>query len=1097
MAVIPHNTGAPAAYETDRADAGVVFPEEVFVTGLDLNDMQRLERLRSKRASDLIARDGDRVSGADIVIVRNAAPATTVTATLAAGRIYLDGDVRDVAERIITSVPGTGEVRVGVRLRRTVATHLTDTALVGPHPGSEAEGEPIGQRVVETAIWALETETQPGTFFTVYTLLDGIPVDQIEPPALSPVIAQIAVYDKDANGNYIVEGCDVTAFGRVGTDQVFSIKEGRANILGFKRVREYSLRVAEPEAPDLEQINAEPQTYTAATGAANVITVNRPPIASVQTVIVVKRITETVVRGTTPGGLDALSKSSVVGIESVVQGGTTYVQTTSYVLAGSNVSWAPGGPEPAASSSYDVTYLYNEAQAVDSVTATTVTVSGGVNGRPILVTYTSKVPRVDLICLDITGAPVYVKGISARTNAVPPPTPSSLLKLAEVWNDWLNVPRIVNNGTRNYTYDSQRRLFDRLIDMLDQFDRSQSARDILEREPVSKRGIFTDVFTDDVYRDQGLAQTAASAAGVLQLAIDPVLNLGVNTAFRHLPFTEQIVVRQDLRTSGMRINPYANFTAMPAALTLEPPVDFWTETNSVWTSDITREFQAAPGQPPGSTTITEQVDETLGAARFLRVRAVTFTIDGFGAGENLATLTFDGIDVKPSGTQTANSAGQITGSFNIPANVPVGRRLVEATGAAGSFCRAIYVGDGSITTLTLRRVTLVAREAPPPVTVIQQTIINQVSQIVTVWDQPTFARDNGRQLDQDGGGNGGMADPLAQTFSLNEPRMIVGLNFWIDAIGDRINGVRVQLANVQNGFPTNEVLAEVFISMATPNVGDMVQARFRAPVFCEVGREYAFVILTDDADHAVKVAKLGDVYDLGDGRQGRVSSQPYTTGVLLASANRLTWTPVQEADLAFQVVAANFTATETTVSLWTGAFSNISDVVVRAGLEIPSAQTTIRFEIVRASGEVIRFAERQQVPFSDFVTETVTLRAVLSGTARLSPIMFPGALLIAGRIRTSGTYVTRVFPMGTAIRVRAIFAALLPAGASITVAVDAVNNVWTNVPSISTGVLGGGWNEPVHELTPYTAASGGRIRITLNGGPGARPFVARLRAYSV
>jgi hypothetical protein len=111
--------------------------------------------------------------------------------------------------------------------------------------------------------------------------------------------------------------------------------------------------------------------------------------------------------------------------------------------------------------------------------------------------------------------------------------------------------------------------------------------------------------------------------------------------------------------------------------------------------------------------------------------------------------------------------------------------------------------------------------------------------------------------------------------------------------------------------------------------------------------------------------------------------------------------------------------------------------------------------------------------------------------------MFPGTLLIAGRIRTSGTYVTRVFPMGTAIRVRAIFAALLPAGASITVAVDAVNNVWTNVPSISTGVLGGGWNEPVHELTPYTAASGGRIRITLNGGPGARPFVARLRAYSV
>jgi hypothetical protein len=47
--------------------------------------------------------------------------------------------------------------------------------------------------------------------------------------------------------------------------------------------------------------------------------------------------------------------------------------------------------------------------------------------------------------------------------------------------------------------------------------------------------------------------------------------------------------------------------------------------------------------------------------------------------------------------------------------------------------------------------------------------------------------------------------------------------------------------------------------MATPVVGDLIEARFDAPVFCTAGCEYCFVILTADGDHAVAIAKLGDV----------------------------------------------------------------------------------------------------------------------------------------------------------------------------------------------------------------------------------------------
>lgn len=1072
MTTNPHPSGLPDAYLSDRiGDARLVTAEGQFLHGVDLNDMQDLAERRVRRVGDMVARDGDRVAGCEIIVVADPSPATTVTVTLGAGTVYADGDARSVDAAILTAVPGSGEVRIGIKISSALVTYEADVSLVGPAPGTEAEGEPRAARVVEAAVWARETDSQDGVFFTVYVLRDGVPIDQTAPSSLTPVFSQIATYDFDANGHYAVTGCEVSALGKSGADQIFSIREGVANIRGWKRTREYALRHAEPETYDLETITAETHTYTAATGAANTVTVNRPPISSVTSVVVVKRITETVVRGATAGGLDALTKASVVAIESVVQGATTYTATTDYVLSSDKVSWAPAGAEPAGSSSYQVTYLYNEAQALDSVTDTTVVVSGGVNGRPVLVTYASKLPRVDLMCLDQSGSPVYVKGISARLGAVAPVAPAKLLKLAEVSNDWLATPVVTNNGPRNFTYETQGRYFQRLIDMLDLFDRERNRRDILEREPSAKRGIFTDNFVDDTFRDQGLSQTASSADGVLSLAIDPVLIQALNTTWKVLPWSEEIVVSQAQATSGLVINPYANFTAMPAGLKLEPPVDYWTEISTVWTSDATREVQALPDGPSGqSLTSTQIVDTNTSTARFIRTRSVAFTVEGFGVGEILSALTIDGVSVLPVGTLTADSAGIITGTFTIPANtIPSGTRRVVATGAAGSFASALYVGEGVIATTVVQRSTLVLRPAVNPVAFVS--------------------------LFEGGGGQGN--DPLAQSFALPEDRMIVGVNVKFTAIGVRSKGVRVQLAEMVNGFPGTTVLAEAFINMQSIVVGSLVQARFSAPVFCSADRQYCFVFLTDDDTHALAIARLGDVIDLGSGKQTRVSSQPYTTGVLFASANRLSWTAIQDSDLFFDVVAAHFTSTSLTVSLWSGAFTNISDIVVRASGEIPNADASIRYELVRADGSVIRFSDGQRVPFTAFVSETVTIRAVLSGSSKVSPILYPGALLIGGRIRTSGTYATRVFSMGTAIRVRAIFEALLPAGSGVTVEVDAADGAWTTVPNLSTDVLGAGWTEPTHQLTPHTAANGGRVRITMTGGPGARPYIARLRAYSI
>jgi hypothetical protein len=1102
-----HPSGLPAAYQRTRPNTeDVVFREgqQFYAQGAELNEAQAILRAKTQRVGNLTAKDGDRVEGCSIVVEGDFDEGEwtgTGTVTITPGRIYVLGDVRPIGGVVFEDLDLEGDVIIGVRVIVDNVTEEEDDSLNGLHPGTAAEGEPGAARRDIALAWGYEGDSEDGELYQVYVLKDGTPLDQSPPPALTNVIQQIARYDYDAHAHYIVDGCEVTALGVFDGGQLFSIAAGTANVLGFKRIRESAIRHWVEEDPDLETINAEPHTFTGPTDGQTVFTVNRAPIDEVISCVLVRRITESVVRGAVANTSDALTKPSVVEIESVVQGMTTFDPST-YTLIGNNISWGPAGAEPAAASTYDVTYKYNDAVTIDAFSATTVSATGGVNGTVALISYKSKIPRIDLMCMDLDGRPIYVKGLPSRDNVVLPPiAPTQLLKLAEVHNDWMGTPTVRNNGTRNYTYDHMRRYFDRVIDILDQFDRAEAERDILAREPVSKKGIFTDNFVDDFYRDQGEAQSAACNGGVLQLAVDPILLQLIGGQIRTLPYTLYYGVRQELATSSMLINPYANFSAFPAGLSIDPPVDFWTEEQVQWTSPVTREFTAAPGQPPGQSTLNEVTQIRRQVSRFLRQINITITIEGFGVGENLAELRFDGVNIKPAGTQTADAEGEIVVTVAIPANIPAGRRRVVARGAADSFAEAIFVGEGTIDITTMRRVTLVTRAAPVPVINNITNVTNNITNVTNITNVPVTtnvppAVPGGWVdpwiLEQERLAN---IDPLAQTFWLDTPGFVAGVDIKFTTIGNRANGVRVQLSAVQNGIPTGQVIAEAFVNMNPVVANEWTPVRFRVPVYLGNDREFCFVILTADNAHQVAIAKLGDVYSVG-GSQRRVSAQAYTVGVLLSSANRLTWTPHQDADLTFRIAMATFTDTEISVDLWTGEFDQVSDVVVRGSVELPTSDARFRYELVRATGQVIQLIPGQEHKFSDYITEEVTLRAVLEGTDRVSPVLYPGTLLAGGRIRTSGTYVTRVFPMGTGVKVAAVFKSFAPAGSSLAVDVDAADDSWTALTLDSTGVVGDGWNEPKYQKTPYTAAEG-RVRVTLNGGPAARIAIARFRAYSV
>lgn len=1077
----------------DRLAAGTAigrpyFREAKLAQGAELNDAFSHEQNSRTRVGNLVARDGDRIDGADIVIEREEEESETGTLVLAAGKIYLQGDIRPVSAGELTDVPLSGEVSVGVRLVSTVVTHEENAALLGLHEGTAAYGEDGAIRDIKTLSWGYDGDGAEGDLFQVYLLKDGYVVDQTPPPSLSGVTQQIAVYDYDAHENYIARGCEVAALGSDGDgNQVFAIAAGTANILGFKRTHLNGLRFSQPEEPDMRVVTSEPHVFADGGGGTAEIAVNRPPINGVTSVVITKQTSETVTRGGVANTSDILSNPGVTEIVSVEQGETTFAATTDYTLDGDRVDWSPGGDEPATSSSYQVTYKYLEAVTPDDVDSYSVVVSGGVTGSPVFVSYTYKLPRHDRICFDRSGAVTYIKGIAAVDQPQPPRTPAELLSLAVVKNDWFGTPTVVNDGARAISFATMTRYFNRLVDLLDLTALERLRRDIDSREPTAKHGVFVDPFADDRYRDAGESQNGAVFNGTFQIPIVPSFDSIRLGAPVHLDYQEVIAVRQEAVTGCMKVNPYQVFAPVPPVMTIEPSQDFWTETNEQWLSPSTQVFSS------GNTTRTSGVETVTtsaqSSAQFLRQISVAFSIRGFGAGETLSSLTFDGLDVTPAGPLVADEDGEVAGSFVIPANVTAGAKLVRAVGGSGVSARARFVGEGLVETITRQQTfTVVVEQVDPPA----RTQEPSVAVDGTPAETETAVNENvfrGASV----GVESGYLDPLAQSFALPESQHVTCVSVRFCAIGDRTKPVICEIVTMENGWPTTEVVAQTEIDMNTVLVNTWHRFDFNIPVFLSAGRQYAFVFKTDDADHSLAIAERGG-FDAA--RQRWVGAQPYNVGVLFSSSNAITWTAHQDADLAFRIHCARFNSTTKTVALGTIAVEDMSDFIVRAPVFLPTGDARLLFEVQPEGEQAVRIEPGQVWERQSYFTGTVALRAILSGSSLTSPIMGQDVLAIAGEMQADGVYVSRAFDIGDDVRLDVVAKTTLPAGATFTVEYDAFDDNWTELEQASAAVLADGTLERTFSDDSITAVQG-RVRLTLTGGPAARPAVSDLRAFTL
>lgn len=400
----------------------------------------------------------------------------------------------------------------------------------------------------------------------------------------------------------------------------------------------------------------------------------------------------------------------------------------------------------------------------------------------------------------------------------------------------------------------------------------------------------------------------------------------------------------------------------------------------------------------------------------------------------------------------ADENGVIQGRFQVPARIPVGTKLMEFVGSDGGYGEASYTARGTITTEERRRVTTITELRQNQTTV-------------------TFRR----------------FDPLAQTFTLGQGRHIGGVDLWFTEKGT--SRVVVQIRETTVGIPNQNVIAQAQLRPDEISLsGGHTRIAFD-PVWIDAGVECAIVILTDDAEPAVRVAELGK-YDQAAERW--VTSQPYQVGVLLSSSNASTWTPHQDRDLTFRLLAARFSDETRTVDLGTIETTNVSDVIALANIERPATDTDCEIVLTDSTGEEIHIADDWPVALRERVNGSVTVKAVLRGSETRSPVVFPGTQIVLGSMEESAEYVTRALPAGVNSKVTVVFQSLTTGSANVLVELQNDDGSWRNIGLDSAEPIGDSWQERKYVLENFSADQT-RIRLTLVGTVLYRPRVRALR----
>jgi hypothetical protein len=638
----------------NRFQASKNYEKAMFLAGrglqsAELNEIQEFSLNKLKTLGDAIFKDGDVVRGCDCIVQDE----DGVTVTVEAGSVYLRGAVRSVPGATL-EINSTQRFNIGLYLKENTVTELEDTALRDPAVGTRNYQEPGAARLQYSLTWAAQAEGTAtnstfGDFYPVYVVDLGVLILKGAAPELDSVKVALARYDRESNGSYIVRGFEVKYQGVTEGQQIFVLNEGKAHVDGYEIELPHSVRLKYELNPDLSAVQSEPHTFQPDDFGNMQISLNNPTCSSIQAVDITQQKTANLTHGAFSGSADQIPDQAILELVQVRQGGTVYVQGTDFRLQSGTVDWSLSGAEPSPGSSYEVTYRARVSVIPQDVNESGLTVSNAVPGTLVLIDYTWKMPRYDLITIDKEGKVQRIQGQAHPWRPSIPKAPGGQLALAYVAQTWKKEakPDVISTAIHAISMTEIQAMKNAIAELYDFVAEERLKNDANARDPAAKKGLFVDPFFDDDMRDNGIEQTAAIVDQCLQLPISVTIkDTGKAAKPWMLPFVLETVVEQPLRTGSMKINPYQAFDPLPAIAKMILDTDRWTEVQTVWNSSTTSRFSTTSSSVlqqtlSNSVVLSSKTEE----AETMRPIPQKFTIDGFKPNEAL-TVIFDGIQVE-------------------------------------------------------------------------------------------------------------------------------------------------------------------------------------------------------------------------------------------------------------------------------------------------------------------------------------------------------------------------------------------------------------------------------------------------------------------
>lgn len=1009
----------------------------------ELNEMQSIIKNQIKAVGDTVLTDGDIIEGCQLVIADD-----KQSVTMTKGKIYLDGNVRDVPDTQF-SITGIGTEFIGVILKSIVITPDEDSSLNDIATGFDNYNQDGAFRLKEYVEVVLNNNSST----ILYTLIDGmqLSVNTAEDlTQLDKINTTLARRTFDESGNYKVSGLTISDKNVYDDNYVYAtIDAGKAYVRGYEVSKEtaQTVRLTRPTSLRTRRYENKPYVVGQSSYALRESYVNRilEATAYVQTNTVLTR-------GSILYGTDTIEDNdNVSDIVSVSLNGSEYVKGTDWDIDIQNrggVTWLEGGNHPESGIHYTVVYKYQrtmiEGTDFELITREVndrtvwyfnLLESGAtpVQDTNISITYNFYLCRRDTISLDKNGNILVVEGQPDVLSSVESPSVDieQVLVLGSVLlkpND--NTLSIINNNTKAIQMIDLYHMLERINDL----EYNQAISDLDQEAAAGEnatelKGIFTDGFigltkADIGYNYNGIVfdcsidldnqeLTLPYSTYVSAITPDETTNYRVGKFNRLFtaPYSEVTLISQDLASDIIRVNSYNAFPKSPS-LKITPEVDNWVDTNTITlqggikTQTVTLRrwwYHKNDSWAQSEKALWQSYGFADGGASL-----------GWGNGTATGSMTTVNsiissaimymrqrrVDFVISNLQPYSS--NIIVSFNgevIPVT-PSGE-VYTISGVEGKIKADAYgiaKGYFSVPANTLCGTVEVKAyvENTPSLSGIANYTAEGSMQTTTqtVYTVKTTVR---------------TSDPLAQSFQFDQDQFITGVGLYF-CDKDITEPITVQIRNMINGYPGTTVYAEKVIAGSQvkyhAKAGTETRVTFDDPVYCNANEQYCFTVLSDSDVDSMWLAETNkkDIVT-----SAIISKNPYLNGVMFSSSNAMTWTAHQSQDLKFNLYGAKF---ESTGSIVFNALTDVSldRIMIMSDESIPTG-CTISWQYSINEEEWLPIEVYDDRDLSE-IANSVQVRCNITATANTSPaIAFDSLLLCGFKSANEGTYVSRVVPV--------------------------------------------------------------------------------------